>query len=181
MLAENEPMKLLRLKNISNKYFYKAWELYEDAFPLEERRLLDTQIHVMKKPNYHFDITIDEKQLIGFLLWWDFKTYRYIDHFATTTQQRNKGFGKLILEKFMNRNNKPILLEVELPTSTINQRRIKFYERIGFKLNQHYYEVPPLEEGQAPLQLLLMSYPDILSAQDVEQFIKTCHPIIFKD
>lgn len=174
-------MKLIRLKNISNNYFQKAWELYEDAFPLEERRLLDSQARVMKKPNYHFDIIIDEKQLIGFLLWWDFETHRYIDHFATSTRQRNKGFGKLILETFMGNNDRPILLEVELPNSTINQRRIKFYERIGFKLNQHYYEVPPINEDQLPLQLLLMSYPNLLSTKDVEQFIKICHPIIFKD
>jgi len=181
VFEENGLMKQLRLKDISNKYFPKAWELYEDAFPLEERRLLDAQTQVMKKPNYHFDITIDENKLIGFLLWWDFEKYGYIDHFATTTLQRNKGFGKQILENFMNSIHKPILLEVELPTSSINQRRIKFYERIGFKLNQHYYEVPPIEEGQPPLRLLLMSYPEILSAQDVEQFIKICHPIIFKN
>jgi len=174
-------MKQIRLKSITDNYFLQAWELYEGSFPLEERRLLDAQSRVMKKPNYHFDTIIDEKQLIGFLLWWEFETHSYIDHFATSTQQRNKGFGKLILEKFMDSNYKPILLEVELPNSTINQRRIKFYERIGFKLNQHYYEIPPLKEGQSPLPLLLMSYPSLLSKNDVKQFIKIYHPVIFKD
>lgn len=174
-------MKQIRLKNTTDNYFQKAWEIYEDAFPLSERRLLEAQSNVMKVPNYHFDITIIEKQLIGFLLWWEIETYRYIDHFATSVQMRNKGYGKLILEKFMDsNNNKPILLEVELPNSTINQRRIKFYEKIGFKLNQHYYEIPPLNESQAPLQLLLMSYPNRVSENDVQQFVKKCHPIIFK-
>ena len=78
-------------------------------------------------------------------------------------------------------NDKPILLEVELPYSTINQRRITFYERIGFKLNQHYYEIPPLKKSLLPLQLLLMSYPTEIYKNEVEQFIKICHPIIFKD
>jgi ribosomal protein S18 acetylase RimI-like enzyme len=174
-------MNQIRLKNISDNYFHQAWELYEDAFPLEERRILDAQAHVMKKSNYHFDIMIDENKLIGFLLWWDFETLRYIDHFATSTEQRNKGFGKLILENFINSNDKPVLLEVELPNTTINQRRIKFYQRIGFKLNQHYYEVPPSIEGQKLLKLLLMSYPTLLTAKDVEQFTNICHPVIFKD
>lgn len=174
-------MKQIRLKDITDNYFQVAWELYEEAFPLEERRLLDAQTRVMEKLNYHFDVIIDKKRLIGFLLWWEFETHRYIDHFATTTGQRNKGFGKLILEQFKDRNDKPILLEVELPNSSINQRRIKFYERIGFKLNEHYYEVPPLKKEQSPLQLLLMSYPEVLSKKDVEQFIKICHPIIFKN
>ena len=172
-------MKQIRLKTISDNYFHEAWELYQEAFPLEERRLLDDQIRVFNKSNYHFDVMINEKELIGFLLWWDFEKHRFIDHFATSKQHRNKGFGKLILNRFMNRNEKPILLEVELPTSAINQRRIKFYERIGFKLNQHYYEMPPLKEGQSPLQLLLMSYPDHISEKEVEKFIKKCHPIIF--
>ena len=172
-------MKQIRLKNISDKYFRIAWALYEEAFPIEERRLMDDQVRVMKKPNYHFDIMIDENQLIGFLLWWDFETHRYIDHFATSTQHRNRGFGKLILEKFMASNDKSILLEVELPNSSMNQRRIKFYERIGFKLNQHYYEIPLLKEDQTSLQLLLMSYPNLLSTKDVEQFVKICHPVVF--
>ncbi|MEE9361134.1 MAG: GNAT family N-acetyltransferase [Cellulophaga sp.] len=174
-------MKQLRLKNISDNYFHEAWELYEDAFPLEERRLLEDQVSVLKKDNYHFDILLEKNQFIGFILWWDFETYKYIDHFATSKQQRNKGFGKLILNTFVNSNHKPILLEVELPTSIINIRRIKFYERIGFKLNEHYYEIPPIQVDQSPLQLLLMSSPNLISSKDVEQFIKKCHPIIFEN
>ena len=174
-------MRQTRLKNTSDNDFHKAWKLYEDAFPLEERRSLSAQVSILKKDNYNFDVLNDGKQFIGFILWWDFETLRYVEHFATSPQQRNKGFGKLILEKFMKSNDKPILLEVELPHSTINQRRIKFYERTGFKLNPHYYEVPPIQEGHSPLQLLLMSYPSLLSAEDVERFIKINHPIIFKD
>ncbi len=174
-------MKHAKLANISDKYFLKAWELYELAFPLEERRLKVAQSRVMKNSNYNFDIVINNDQFIGFILWWDFETLRYVEHFATSAHQRNKGFGKLILEKFMGSSDKPIVLEVELPNSSINQRRIKFYERIGFKLNQHYYEIPPTHKGQSPLQLLLMSYPVLLSTNDVDQFIKICHPFIFKD
>ena len=172
-------MKQIRLKNISDNYFDKAWELYEEAFPLQERRLFDAQVGLMKKSNYHFDIMIDDNQLIGLLLWWDLETFRYIDHFATSKQLRNKGFGKLILEKFKDNNDKPILLEVELPESELNKRRIKFYERTGFKLNQHHYELPDFKGNQSPLQLLLMTYHNLISAEDVEQFVKNCHPIIF--
>ncbi|WP_291869223.1 GNAT family N-acetyltransferase [Maribacter sp.] len=174
-------MYQIRLKNISDNYFHKAWKLYEDAFPLEERRSFNAQTHVMKKSNYHFNILMDENKFIGFLLWWDFETLKYIDHFATSTEQRNKGFGKLILEKFMESSDKTILLEVELPNSTINERRIKFYQRTGFKLNQHYYEIPPLIEDKKPLQLLLMSYPELLTIKDVKEFTDKCHPLIFKD
>ncbi|WP_296311615.1 GNAT family N-acetyltransferase [Winogradskyella sp. UBA3174] len=174
-------MKLIRLKNISDNYFQKAWNLYEDAFPFEERRLLDNQSYVLQNDRYHFDILIDKNQFMGFILWWDFETHRYIDHFATSVEQRNRGIGKFILNNLIDSNDKPVILEVELPTSTINERRIKFYERLGFKLNQHYYEIPPLKEDQSPLQLLLMSYPSMISEKDVDQFVKKYHPVIFKN
>ncbi|WP_066629982.1 GNAT family N-acetyltransferase [Labilibacter marinus] len=173
-------MKVIRLKQISDNYFQKAWELYEDAFPFEERRLLDDQSDVLQNENYHFDVFIDNNQFAGFILWWEFDTHRYIDHLATTVEQRNKGIGRLILNNFIDSDDKSIILEVELPTSNINERRISFYERVGFKLNQHHYEIPPVKEDQSPLQLLLMSYPNFISEKEVDLFVEKYHPVIFR-
>ncbi len=83
-------MKQVKLENISDTFFPMAWELYEGAFPLEERRLKDAQARVMTKRNYNFDIVINNDQFIGFILWWDFETLRYVEHFATSTLQRNR-------------------------------------------------------------------------------------------
>ncbi len=154
--------------------------LYEDAFPFEERRVLGEQLYVLQNDSYHFDILIDKNRFTGFILWWNFETLRYIDHFAIAVEQRNKGIGKLTLTNFIVGDDKPIILEVELPTSDINKSRIKFYERVGFKLNQHYYEIPPIKKGQPPLQLLLMSYPSVLSKEETDLFVKKYHPILFK-
>lgn len=68
-----------------------ARELYEAAFPLDERRSENARARVMMNPKYNFDIIINNNEFIGFLLWWDFKTLRYIEHFATIPQQRNGG------------------------------------------------------------------------------------------
>ena len=173
-------MKLIRLTNTTDNYFQKAWKLYEEAFPIEERRVLEHQSYVLKNNNYHFDIIIDNNQFIGFLLWWDFGIYKYIEHFTTVAEQRNKGLGKTILNEFIARNDEPIILEVELPKSHINKRRITFYERLGFKLNLQYYEMPPLRDSQTPLHLLLMSYPNKMSEKDVDVFIKKFHTTILR-
>lgn len=174
-------MNSIRLKTISDTYFSQAWELYLEAFPPEERKTFEAQTRIMKNPMYHYDVIVVENELIGFLLWWDLEEVRYVDHFATVKKQRNKGYGKLILEKFMNDREKPVLLEVELPESSLNERRIKFYERIGFKLNQHHYQLPIFNEGEPALQFLVMTYPELISVNDVKQFVKTCHPIIFNN
>jgi GNAT superfamily N-acetyltransferase len=174
-------MNIIRLKTISDTYFSEAWELYLEAFPPQERKTFEAQTRLMKNSKYHYDILVDENQLIGFLLWWDLDTIRYIDHFATDKEQRNKGYGKLILKEFITRNDKPVILEVELPESSMNERRIKFYERTGFKLNHHQYQLPFFKEGDPAIQFLLMTYPELISEEDVELFVKNCHPIIFKD
>ena len=54
-------MEQIRLKDISDNHFDKAWKLYEDAFPIEERRSFENQIFILKKGNYHFDLLIDKK------------------------------------------------------------------------------------------------------------------------
>ena len=94
---------------------------------------------------------------------------------------RNKGFGKLIIEDFLKRSQKPIILEVELPDSNIRERRIKFYKRLGFHLNPHFYEIQSVHEGFSALEFLIMSFPHTISENDVSNFVKKCHPIIFKD
>lgn len=159
--------------------FSIAWKLYETAFPKEERRTLEEQTKIMKHPNYHFEVIFEEGQFIGFLFWWDFEMFRYIDHFATSEAMRNKGFGASILNEFIFRNSKPILLEVELPNTEINKRRIAFYERLGFKLNSHFYEVPSGSNSDETIPLLLMTYPNPIAKQEVDAFVKQCHPIMF--
>ena len=174
-------MKRLRIKNTSDTYFLEAWQLYEDAFPIEERRLLDDQSLVLQNEEYHFDVLINNNQFMGFILWWDFDTNRYIDHFATAVAQRNQGLGKTILNSFIESSNKPIILEVELPICNLNKRRIQFYKNVGFKQNQHPYKMPPLRKGYPAVELLLMTYPNSISVKEMALFVEKCHPIIFKN
>jgi len=174
-------MEQIRIKNILDTYFIEAWALYENSFPLEERRLIDSQVKLFKNLNYNFDVIIKEEKLIGFLLWWEFDTLRYIEYFATAEHMRNKGFGKRIIEKFIKRSQKPILLEVELPKSAIQQRRINFYKKLGFHLNTHFYKIPPIHEGFSALKLQIMSFPYPISETDLRNFTEQCHPIIFKE
>jgi GNAT superfamily N-acetyltransferase len=174
-------MEQIRIENNLDNYFREAWRLYENSFPLEERRLINSQVKLFKNLNYNFDIIIKEEKFIGFILWWEFDNLRYIEYFATVESLRNKGFGKLIIEKFIKRSQKPIILEVELPQSAIKKRRINFYERLGFQLNNHFYEIAPMHEGFSALKLLIMSFPYAISEEDVSNFTEQCHPIIFKE
>ena len=52
---------------------------------------------------------------------------------------------------------KRICLEVELPENDIARRRIGFYTRNGFSLNEYHYIQPPMSAGKNPVPLLIMT------------------------
>lgn len=173
-------MLQIKLINTNNTHFDLAWDLYENSFPIEERRSISSQKLIMNHPNYNFEIVMVNNELIGIILWWGFNDIRFIEHFTTTENIRGKGFGKAIIEKFKQQNSLPILLEVDIPKQNIDQRRIEFYQRLKFYLNPHFYQQPPLNKEHKALALLLMSYPDPISVVYIENFKKQYHPIIYQ-
>lgn len=132
----------------------------------------------MMLPEYHFEIVHNNQQLIGIICWWNFSDVRYIEHFATVATLRGKGKGAEIVKTFCSESDTPIILEVELPEDELTKRRIKFYERLGFAYNSHFYSHTPYSENGERVILSLMSYPNGISESDVKQFSSTHHPII---
>jgi len=172
-------LKYIRLQSINDGLFIEAWKLYELSFPADERRLLTLQKELFKLSNYHFEIVLQQKNFIGFILWWDFDDFRFIEHIATTASIRGKGLGAKIITRFQQENTKAIILEVDLPKDDLSHRRIHFYERLGFKLNHHPYQQPALNPYSKPVSLKLMSYPQTLTLVALSQFISKCHPVVY--
>ena len=71
---------------------------------------------------------------VGFITYWDFDSFYYVEHFATNPALRNGGYGKRTLEYLCNYLKHPIVLEVERPVEEMAKRRISFYQRQGFTL-----------------------------------------------
>ena len=165
-------MEYTRIENTEHSLFTVAWNLYLKSFPSEERRILRTQRKIMNNPLYHFEIITDDGEFVGFIMWWDFEKRRYIEHLATLPQLRGKGYGQHIIEKFISRAVTPILLEVEHPDTEIKKRRIGFYQRIGFVVNEYKYEQPPHTKYGEYVPLMLMTYPDIIFKDGVELFCR---------
>ena len=142
------------------------------SFPIDERRELSVQIEVPKHGDYHFEVVLNDNVFIGFIAWWQFEGLRFIEHFATHKNHRGRGYGKTILKKFISEDNEGIILEVELPHSEINKRRIEFYKKLGFKLNMHEYYQLPLRKNGAKLALMVMSYPLEVDEKEIGKFEK---------
>lgn len=166
------------IKNTLHPLFKQAWELYEAAFPPDERRHLESQRKIMTRPTYHFEVITHEHDFIGILLWWKFKDMRYIEHLSTLPDLRGQGHGQRILETFVAESDTPVWLEVEHPTDDIKTRRIGFYQRVGFVTNNHPYMQPPYSDESSPVPLMIMTYPEAVAEPAVRCFCTKYHPLL---
>ena len=80
------------------------------------------------------------------------------------------GYGTKAIELLKTTFNKPIILEAEAPVTEQQIKRIAFYERLGFKVNDFYYEQPSYHGGEG-VPLKLLSYPDLLTDEEFQNFL----------
>lgn len=148
------------IKNIKNYDFNKLYELLRKSFPRDEYRSFEGQKALLKDEVYGVVGELGESgELKGFIAFFELPKVVFIEHFVVDTMYRNLGIGQGLLREFCDRRKKPVLLEVELPDSEINRRRIEFYKRNKFHYNDYQYMQPPIEEGRNSIPLALMTYP----------------------
>ena len=92
--------------------------------------------------------------------------------FAVSAAARCQGLGSSILNEIKHILSCQICLEVELPKTDLAKRRIAFYKRNGFALNDYPYIQPALSKGRHPLPLLLMTTDGTITP-DRFAYIKT--------
>ncbi|MNY54601.1 hypothetical protein D3C86_1904940 [compost metagenome] len=73
-----------------------------------------------------------------------------------------------------------MLLEVEPPAGELEQRRIGFYERLGFHLNPYDYVQPPLRTGQPDLPLRIMTYPRPIRKSEFQLYREILYTEVYK-
>ena len=105
------------------------------------------QIEALKDDRYNWIVICDESVVVGILLYWEFDKYKYIEHLAIYSELRGKSYGSKILEIFC-RDNKTIILEIDPPIDEIALKRLKFYSKIGFMLQEFNHIDPPYRKGR---------------------------------
>ena len=145
-------MDILEITRKQDPLYPTFEQIYTASFPLFEQRTEEQQEQAFQSPNYHLVVYLKDNLFIGFISYWDFSTYVYIEHFAIHENFRGQGYGGLLLEDFNKRLNKIILLEIDPITDEISSKRLKFYLR------------KPLQPFPSPLQKQLsracVNHPD---------------------
>jgi GNAT superfamily N-acetyltransferase len=154
----------VNLNDLQNRYFAQAWKLYENSFPKEERRTFNEQETVSKDEKYKALGIIKDNELLAILFFWIFDKNVFIEHFAVNSAFRGQSFGSKILKSFLSKYEN-VVLEIELIKDEICERRLNFYKKFDFIVNEYKHFQIPFRKDSKELELLLLSYKKPLSKE----------------
>lgn len=157
----------MEFTTLGMKDYPEFLKLYNASFPTDERREYKDAEHLanfikMKGGKFHALAVKDGEDFLGFISYWTFEGYVYIEHFAVVPENRGRNIGHKLLNHVIREVSPNVLLEVELPTTDEAKRRIKFYERNGFRTREEIkYIQPAYSSNQKPVEMLLMTHGNV--------------------
>lgn len=143
-------MHSVRITGEDSLLFPQFWQTYEDSFPLPERRSRASQRAAFADPVYRLDAWMDGTKFVGFMGWWEYGDFRYIEHLAVSATARSGGYGKKIMRRWMDSSSTPVYLEIEEVVDELTERRLGFYRRLGFEETPFTHLQPPYQTGEQP-------------------------------
>lgn len=144
------------LRKADKKDTAQIFAIMEESFPEDERRPFEEQEKLFLNSLYSLYVWDDEVK--AFIATWEFDDFIFIEHFAVDEKFRNSGLGSMVLKEFLKTADKMVCLEVEPPETQIAKRRIGFYRRNGFFLNEYNYFQPPISKGKKSIPLMIMTF-----------------------
>lgn len=168
------------LKKLQKENFNEIYSLLEVSFPSDERRDKTEQEKLFDKEQYSVYGYEKDEKLCGIIALWEFDEFMYIEHFAVNPNMRNGGIGKNMLSEIKDIFGKKICLEVEPPESDITKRRIGFYERNGFFLNNYEYYQPPMGKGKKSIPLLVMTTDGEISREEFVYVRNALYKVVYE-
>lgn len=166
-------MKTERVTTIDHPEWETFWRIYEASFPAGERRTLQGQKAVIGEAKYFLELWRNEQDVfVGFTACWIYERFRYLEHFAVSSEMRNGGYGKTILTEWMRRPGPPVLLEIDPPMDEISRRRHGFYKRLGFCDNDLEHSHPSYQDGSGSVPLRILSFPEPIEKKLHEEFVR---------
>ncbi|MDL2255841.1 GNAT family N-acetyltransferase [Parabacteroides sp. OttesenSCG-928-K15] len=163
-------LKCIKPKGINDPLLDKVEATYNDSFPPVERRDFSLVRNLLEtEPDFTLLSLYWQDEYAGFITYWDLGGFLYVEHFALDPSARNGGVGSKAMQIFLSESELPVILEVEMPTDELSRRRIGFYERLGFVLDNTPYQQPPYRPDEGWFDMLLMAYGAIDLKKDFEK------------
>ena len=161
--------------------FEELYTIYEASFPDMERRTKEAQRKIIDHPYYHVNAVEEAGVIKAFLGYWDLPGCVFLEHLATAEQSRGKGYGRLLVKETVKDVRKPVFLEIEPVTANdpVTGKRAEFYKRLGFYINDFFYEQMPLKPLDSPIPLWIVSHKRPISSEEFLPFKKEIYEIVY--
>ena len=162
--------------------FDTLFSIMEESFPSDERRDRAAQTALFARQDYTVYVLPDDPHQAprAFIAVWQFSDFAFVEHFAVDAAYRKRGLGAQMLNELFSVLPGQICLELEPPKTDFARRRITFYQRNGFFLNEYPYVQPPYDARKKPLPLLLMTTGGTLCAQRFCQIRDTLLDVVYQ-
>ncbi len=171
------------------------YEKMKQDFPSDERLKRDRIELLMANGNYQlliawhqlFDVIVG----YAFVFEPEYPKIIWLDYMAVDIKFRNMGYGTLLFNKLSEHrsgDNLGVFLEIEIPEAENEKiredqnRRIKFYERLGAKKLAAEYELPTNENSQKMYLFFRPSFGlHFLSKDQIQESITSAFEYIHGD
>jgi GNAT superfamily N-acetyltransferase len=164
-------MEYLRINPTDTASWNSVWKLYEESFPEAERRKMDDHLRACGDDRFFPLSAWEGGALIGLMFFWEWNSYRYLEHLAISPRLQGQGYGSEIL-RYLRDSEHTIILEIDPLVNELSVRRLQFYERAGFTLTPYRFVHLPYRLEVAPQELLILSYPDMITKEQHNDFLR---------
>lgn len=169
----------MKIKRIDISEFEFFYDLLEEDFPWEERKTREDELRSFSNLEFNPCFIIKKNQLVGYFCYWDFADFIFGEHFAIVKDFRNNGLGTQFLKQFLNSLEKQLIIEVERPDTDIAKRRINFYKRLGFVVNDFDYAQPSYHQDGIEVPMLLLSYKEKITKEEYNRYTTIVRKVVY--
>ncbi len=165
------PMEYLQINPNDTEQWGSVWNLYEESFPEAERRKKEDHLRAAADTRF-FPLSVWEgRDLIGLMFFWEWESYRYLEHLAVNPALQGQGHGSRML-RHLRDSEHTIILEVDPLINELSVRRLQFYERAGYSLTPYRFMHLPYRLNVKPQELLILSYPRMITKEQHDDFVQ---------
>lgn len=168
-------------KLLEKDRFDEMYKIMEQSFPPDERRTCEGQKAILDEDNYRVYIYEKDEKIVAFFTVWFLEGFVFAEHFAVDENYRGEGIGTGLIKSVLASVDVPVVLEIELESSSQTaKRRGDYYRRLGFNVSLYEYQQPSYGEGKEAIPMHLVSYPDALCEDEFLKYKKIIYKEIYK-
>ncbi len=143
-------------------------------FRKKEEDIKQLKYLIENQSKMYFNAIEEDSELCGLFVYWDFGSFRYLEHLAVFPEKRNREIGKQILGYTTQHLKGAFIFEVEPAVNEITTRRINYYRRNGYEILEKDYMQPSYgKNAEESIPLWIMGNPEAAQSPLLKTYIQT--------